>query len=115
MTDTNEEVELESLGQAPNILKAQQSSRLLEKDCYIIRSESFTPEAVRSLIGCFLLQMIPGCQLALGSLIVYIVSYYKKGLEYEGVNGDTFYPILPMSIIYATSLFPVSNKMIDYF
>ena len=60
ITDTNEEIELESLGQIPNIMKAQ-SSRLLEKDCYLIVNDSFTPEAIRAIIGCFLLQMIPGC------------------------------------------------------
>jgi hypothetical protein len=58
--------------------------------------------------------MIPGNQLSLGSLIVYIVSYYRIGLS-EDISPDFFYPILVFSIIYATMLFPVSNMLIDYF
>ena len=53
--------------------------------------------------------------MALGSLIVYIVSYYKKGLMFDELTADSFYPILPTSIIFATTLFPVSNKLVDFF
>jgi hypothetical protein len=83
----------------------------LTKDCYFIHENNLTVEAVKTLVGCFFLQMVPGCQLALGSLIVYIVSYYRKGLEYD-LDADFFYPILPVSVMYATAFFPVSNRLV---
>ena len=85
----------------------------MTKDCYYIHENNLTVEAVKTLVGCFFLQTVPGCQLALGSLIVYIVSYYRKGLEYD-LGADYFYPILPASVIYATALFPFSNRLVTY-
>ena len=103
------EIELEDIHQLPQAIERSR----LTKDCYYIHEDNLTVEATKTLVGCFFLQTVPGCQLALGSLIVYIVSYFRNGLGYD-LNADDFYPILPATIVYATSLFPVSNRLVTY-
>ena len=55
-----------------------------------------------------------GSYLALGSLIVYIVSYYRIILKYD-VDENTFMSLYPLLLIFNTIFFVIANKMIDYF
>jgi len=46
-------------------------------------------EAIRTLAGGFLMCFVAGSILAFGSLVPYIVSYYRMILKYD-INEDTF-------------------------
>jgi len=48
-----------------------------------------TTEAITTLLGGFLLNFAGGASLAFGSLVVYIVSYYRIILKYN-VDENTF-------------------------
>jgi hypothetical protein len=51
--------------------------------------DMLTNSAISTLIGGFLLNFATGASLAFGSLVVYIVSYYRIILEYN-VDENTF-------------------------
>ena len=72
-----------------------------------------TVRAVMTLVGACLIQLIVGAQLAMGNITVYFSSYYRLTMNDESVEGDTFLPILPCTVIVATFVIPVGNKLVD--
>ena len=50
----------------------------------------------------------------MGNISVYFTSYYRYSLKYN-VNPDTFFPIQPLIVVFATFVFPLGNKLVDYF
>ena len=58
--------------------------------------------------------MINGSVLAIGSNIVYIISFYRKALKYD-VDEDTFFPIASINMIVSSLAMPLSMKAISLF
>ena len=85
-----------------------------ESDQQVVGKNKFTQKAVLTLIGCWVVQLIVGAQLALGNTSVYFTSYYRNSLGYD-VNQDTFYPMQPFIVILASVFFPVGNWLVDKF
>lgn len=67
-----------------------------------------------TLVGSWIIQIVIGCEYAVGKIIVYFVSYFRsvRGLR---VDEDTFYLIGPMIIILAGIFYPLGNKLINFF
>ena len=78
----------------------------------IAGENKFTVAAVSTLMGAWLIQLVCGSAMAMGSLIVYMVSYFRIVRKYN-VNEDSFFPLLPMIVTIASIAFPVANHMID--
>jgi MFS family permease len=76
--------------------------------------DKITTEAFLTLFGGFLLNFATGASIAFGSLVVYIVSYYRIVLEYT-VDEDTFQPLFPLLMISNTLAFALAGKMVDMF
>ena len=73
-----------------------------------------TREAVMTLVGAWLIQLIIGAQLAMGNTSVYFISYFKETKGYD-VNSDTFYPMQPLIVLFASFFFPLGNMLVDRF
>jgi MFS family permease len=58
--------------------------------------------------------MLTGTVLALGSMNVYITSYFRQSLEYD-VNQDLFDKMLPLCLIFTTLTYPIGNRLVDTF
>lgn len=74
--------------------------------------DKFTFAAVTTLIGAWMVQLVCGSAMAMGSLIVYMVSYYRVVRKFN-VDEDSFFPLLPLIVTIASIAFPVANHLID--
>lgn len=77
--------------------------------------DKLTPSAVSTLVGCWIINLIVGGQLAMGNITVYFASYYYHVQDYKNINEDTFYMIGPFIVICSSLFFPLGNMVIDYF
>lgn len=68
-----------------------------------------------TLFGAWLVQLIIGAQLAMGNMTVYFVSFYRMTLNNHDVHAGTFYPMQPIIVVIATLIYPLGDKMIDWF
>ena len=65
-----------------------------------------------TLFGCWLVQLIIGAQLAMGNTSVYFISYYRNTLGFD-VDSNTFYPMQPLIVLFASLFFPLGNILMD--
>lgn len=68
--------------------------------------DKFTPRAISTLIGSWLIHIVVGSQYAWGNMSPYIVSYYKN-LGFTWVNDSLFYAILPLIVLISMLTFPI--------
>ena len=78
----------------------------------IAGQDKLTFEAISTLIGGFILCFAACSSLALGTLIVYIVSYYRVILQYD-VDENTFMSLFPLLLVFNTVFFFIANRFID--
>ena len=77
--------------------------------------DKITVRAGMTLFGAWLVQLIIGAQLAMGNMTVYFVSFYRMSMGDKSVHSGTFYPMQPIIVVIATLIYPLGNKMIDWF
>lgn len=75
---------------------------------------NFSNSAIRTLLGCWLIQLIAGISLSLGNIIVYIVSYFRVS-RHCNVTEDTFFPIQTLTLFFTVVSFPVGFWLVDHF
>lgn len=95
-------------------VEPKSSEKQQEKHVPVAGQDKLTTKAVMTLIGCWLIELIVGGQLAMGNVTVYFVSYYRLVLGYE-VDDDTFYPMAPILVILSSVFYPIGNLVINYF
>lgn len=74
----------------------------------------FDTEVILTLVGGWLLTCGTGTLLALGSMNVYMLSYFRMSLHYD-VNADLFDKMLPMCILFNIFTFPIGSYLVEWF
>lgn len=71
--------------------------------------DKFTPAAIRTLLGSWLVHTVVGSQYAWGSISPYIVSYFRN----QGVDATEgqFYAVLPLIVVVSTLVFPFGMQL----
>jgi hypothetical protein len=70
--------------------------------------------AVKTLIGCWLIQLTTGVYNCLGNIVLYIVSYFRESRHYD-VTEDTFFALQSLMILFAVITFPIGFWLVDRF
>lgn len=71
----------------------------------------FTFQAVFTLSGGLVLMMVAGLPYAYGNISPYIVSYFRMFQRYN-VDYDTFYPMISLTEIIASLIYPYANYLV---
>lgn len=51
----------------------------------------------------------------MGNMTVYFVSFFRMTMGNKSVHSGTFYPMQPIIVVIATLIYPLGDRMIDWF
>jgi len=72
--------------------------------------DKWTPEGIACLFGAFCVHLMVGSQYAWGSMVPYMVGYYRQVGNLDS-NMSQFYIVLPLIVITSTLFFPIGMKL----
>jgi len=73
--------------------------------------DKVTVKAALTLFAGLILLMTAGVCYVVGSVIPYIVSYFRMFLKYD-VDYDTFYPLQALTEVMASIVYPIANLLV---
>ena len=101
-----------ALGGLPNRDLENDTIKLIQAEAP--KDNVFNPKTIMALVGGWMIVLVPGTILALGSMNVYMLSYYHESQHYK-VNADLFNRMLPLVYIFSMMCYPVGNFLVDFF